>query len=257
LVLKFILDGGGYMKRKISIAILAAFSFWLANDVRADVVVPNSAAGVEADGTFAFTSTTAAGRTYQMTINANQLTGVIGDQLTGLQWRLNGAAATNWPPVDASFSFFNIFIGPGVAPSAMSNTFADNFTGTATQVRSGAITFPAGVFTSGSAPNVFGPSIMFDSAYLYSGGDLTVEIRFSNQTGATTQSPFDAVAVSGGPSNGWGVDFAARWTANSAGTTGANGNFIVTNFHTSAIPEPTSGCILALALVSLSLRRQR
>src|SRR5262245_41714636 len=104
----------------------------------ADVVVPNSAAGVEGDGTFSLTSTGAAGRTFQLNIDEGQLTGLIGQQITGLQWRLNGPGTSAWPPTNASYTFWNVFIGPGVDPSAMSNTFASNFTGASTQVRAGA-----------------------------------------------------------------------------------------------------------------------
>ena len=225
---------------------------------RADFVVPNSAAGVEADGAFFLTTTAAAGRTYQMTINSNQLTGAIGQQLTGFQLRLNGAVTANWPSVDTSWSFFDVYVGPGVDPAAMSNTFADNFSAAATQVRSGGLTITADSFTFGGAPNAFGPSIVFSTPYLYTGGHLTVEFRFSAQTGATNQISADAVTASLGPGNGWGVDFAARWTGNAAGTSGANGNFVVMNLLTQAvIPEPSSACILLCGLVALGIRRRR
>lgn len=217
------------------------------------VVVPNYTAATEGDGTFALTSTAAAGRTFQMTIAANQLTALNGLILTSIAFRLNGAAAAAWPVTNASFTAWDIYLGPGVAPSAMSNTFALNFSGAPTQVRSGGIMFTAGSFTAGSSPNAFGPKIMFDTGYLYTGGDLTMEIRFSQQTGATTQSPLDAVAASGGPANGWGVDFAGRWTGNYAGTTGTNGNFLVTEFQ--AVPEP--GTLAALGLGALALLRRR
>jgi hypothetical protein len=217
-------------------------------------VVPNSAAGTEGDGTFSLTSTAAAGRTFQMTIAANQLTAFNGLSITGMTFRLNGPGTAAWPPVAANFADWEIYMGPGVAPSAMSNTFASNFTGGVTQVRDGPLSFNPGDFSFGSTPNAFGPMIAFDTGYLYTGGDLTIEMRFTQQTGATTQSPFDAVLASGGPANGWGVDFAGRWTGNFAGTTGANGNFLVTQFQ--AIPEPASLSLLALGSVLLMGRRR-
>lgn len=239
------------MKRSICSTI--ALGVFLVGSAHADVVVPNSAAAVEGDGTFALTSTAAAGRTYQMTIAASQLTGLVGQNIVGLQWRQNGPGAAAWPPVNASYAFWDIFIGPGVAPSAMSNTFASNFSGAPTQVRSGSLDIPAGSFSFGSAPNAFGPVVGLTTPYNYTGGDLTVEIRFSAQTGATTQSPLDALAASLGPGNGWGVDFSARWTGNAAGTTGTNGNFLVTNF---VVPAPSSLALVGLAM-GVAMRRRR
>jgi hypothetical protein len=238
------------MTRTIS---AVGFALLLAGTAGADVIVPNSAAGVEGDGSFALTSTAAAGRTFQLTIAAGQLSGLVGQQIQGLQWRLNGPGTTAWPPTDTNYASWDIFIGPGVAPAAMSNTFASNFSGTPTQVRSGPHSFTAGSFTFGSTPNAFGPTLAFTTPYLYTGGDLTIEMRFAAQTGATTQSPFDAMLASGGPANGWGVDFAARWTSNAAGTTGSNGNFLVTNL---VVPAPSALALVGVSL-GLGLRRRR
>jgi len=234
---------------------------------RADVVVPNSTAGVDGDGTFSLTSTGTGGRTYQMSIAASQLTGVVGQQITGLQWRLNGPGTGVWPAVppgtDANFTSWDIFVGPGVAPASMSQTFASNYTGSVTQVRSGPQTFTAGGFSFGATPNAFGQILGFTTPYAYSGGDLTIEMRFSQQTGATTQSPFDAVTSAGGPGNGWGVDFAIRAnnTSSTATTGTVNGNFLVTNLVTTPIPEPSSMALAGISCASVAcwrkLRRQR
>lgn len=239
------------MKRTV----FAACALLVAAGAAQAIVVPNSAATTEADGVFSLTSTGTTGRTFQLTIAANQLTSLVGQQVGGLQWRLNGAVATNWPPTDTTYAFWDVYMGPGVAPSAMSNTFASNFSGPATQVRSGPAGFTAGSFTAGGSPNAFGPALNFNTPYLYTGGDLTIEMRFAQQVGATTQSAFDAVAASGGPANGWGVDFAGRWTGNSAGTTGANGNFLVTNLV--VIPAPTSLALMGLTMGLAARRRTR
>lgn len=225
----------------------------LAGAAYADVVVPNYAASSEADGGFFLTSTASAGRTFQLTIAASQLTGLIGQPIDAMQFRLNGGAAA-WPPVDANYAFWDVFIGPGVDPAMMSNTFASNFSGAATQVRSGPLTFAAGSFTGGSVPNNFGPALTFSVPYMYTGGDLTIEMRFAQQTGATTQANLDGANVSGGPGNGWGVDFAARWTGNAAGTTGTNGNFLVTKL---IVPAPSSLALLGLTMGFAMRRRPR
>jgi hypothetical protein len=237
----------GLNRAVFGVALLAA------SIAQADVIVPNSAAGVEADGTFSLTTTTSTGRTFQLTIASAQLSGLVGQQIFGLQWRLNGAAAAAWPPVNTTYAFWDVFMGPGVAPSAMSNTFASNFTAAPTQVRSGPAGFTAGGHTFGSSPNAFGEMLSFTSPYLYTGGDLTLEMRFAPQVGTTTQSAFDAVLASGGPGNGWGVDYSARWTGNATGTVGNNGNFLVTNF---VVPAPSSMALLGLSL-GVAMRRNR
>src|SRR5882757_4894950 len=121
------------MTRSIRVAI--CITLLASATVRADIVVPNSTAAVEGDGTFALTTAAAGGRTYQMSIGAGQLTGQVGQQITGLQWRLNGPGTATWPPVDANYALFDIAIGPGVTPASASATFASNFTSASTLVR--------------------------------------------------------------------------------------------------------------------------
>ncbi len=225
----------------------------------ADVIVPNAFAGTEAPSTFSLTSTSSLGRTYQYTISAAQLTGVVGQNLTGMTFRLGNGATAAWPPTNTSFTQWDIRVGAGVAPSAMSNTFASNFTGTPTLVRSGALSFNAGDFTfgaTGTTPNAFGPNIAFNTNYLYGGGDLAVEMRFSAQAGATNQPAFDAVAATD-TGNGWGTAFAGRWTGNVAGTTGGNANLLVTRFSSAAVPEPATMAVLGLGIAALLRRRRK
>lgn len=219
------------------------------------VVVPNSAAGVEGDGTFALTSTATAGRTYQFVIGANQLTALVNFNLTAISFRLNGASGA-WPLTATNYADWEIRIGQGVAPSAMSNTFASNFIGGTTLVRDGAHTWAPGDFSNGGSPNAFGAKLMFNqTTYAYTGGDLAIEMRFSGQTGNTTAPSFDAILASGGPANGWGVDFNSRWTSNIAGVTGGNANFLVLNIQGTPIPEPAS--LIALGAGALALMRRR
>lgn len=221
------------------------------------VVVPNSLAATEGDGVFSLTSTGATGRTYQFIIGSNQLSSVVGHEVFGMRFRMNGAVTAAWPAAGVTYADWDVFMGAGVAPSAASNTFASNFSSSTTQVRDGAHSWNPGDFTIGGSPNNFGAALMFNSQYLYSGGDLTIEMRFSQQVGSTTQAAFDAVTASLGPGNGWGVDFASRWTGNAAGTTGGNANFVVADLITRPVPEPATMIALGAGFAALAARKRR
>lgn len=231
----------------------------LAAGASADIVVPNAFASTEAPSQFFLTSTATAGRTYQMTIAASQLTGVVGHFLTGMTFRLGNNTTAAWPPGATSFSSWDIRIGAGVSPAAMSSTFASNFTAGNTLVRSGGLLFAANAFPiggSGTTPNAFGPVIGFTTNYAYFGGDLTVEMRFSGQVGATNQPQFDGVAATD-TANGWGTLFSGRWTSSMVGTTGGNANFLVTQFTSTPVPEPASMVALGLGVAALMRRRKK
>jgi hypothetical protein len=217
-------------------------------------VVPNAFAGTAGPGVFSLTSTGTTGRTFQFIIDESQLTSFVGSNINGMAWRLNEGSTTAWPPVAANFAFWDVWMGASVDPTVATGTFATNFTGTPTQVRSGAWTFNPGDYTIGGVPNNFGVNMAL-SNYTYNGGDLAILMRFSQQTGATTQSPFDAIAATD-TANGWGTLFRSFWTGNSAGTAGGNANFIITQLSAQPVPEPASMVALGLGAVAL-LRRRR
>ncbi len=223
-------------------------------------VVPNAFASTEAPGTFSLTSTTAAGRTYMFTIKSTQLTSFVNSNISGMTWRLGNTATAAWPPVSTSFSRFDVWFGAGVDPALMSNTFASNFSGPMTQVRGGALSFNPNAFGiggGGTVPNPFGPDLDFNLGnYTYTGGDLSILMRFSAQSGATNQPAFDAVAASD-TANGWGTNFAGRWVGDQNGLTGGNANFLVTRFNATPVPEPASMAALGLGIAALLRRRRR
>lgn len=164
-------------------------------------------------------------RTYQLLINENQLTGLIGKNLTGFTFRVLPSASSPWPASAVTFNNYDVYLGRGVSPADRSLTFASNADGIQTQVRSGSLTIPAASFPAGGSPNGFGSIIGFTTPYLYSGGHLLVEIRHSGFTGTSTS--VEAVTSS---TAGFGTNFSACWTGNYTGTSGTNGNFSVTRF---------------------------
>ena len=107
----------------------------------ADGIVPNAFAATEAPGTFSLTATAAAGRTYQMTIAASQLTGMVNHNISGMTFRLGNTATAAWPNVATSFSAWDIYMGAGVAPALMSNTSSAGW-GAAAHARPFAATSP-------------------------------------------------------------------------------------------------------------------
>jgi hypothetical protein len=194
----------------------------------------------------------ATARSYQFLINQSQLTGLVGQNLNGLQFRLPTSSTTTWPPADVTFTNFDIYMGPGVAPSARSLTFASNFASAPTQVRSGSLSISSGSFPTTGTPRDWGPTISFNN-YLYTGGHLTIEMRHTGMLGTTTTRSFDAIATS---TAGYGTDVSALWTGSYTPVTGTAGNFFITKLSASPVPEP--GTMLALgAGVALLARRRR
>jgi hypothetical protein len=184
-------------------------------------------------GTATFTGPTGtAQRTYQMLINANQLTALVGTHITALTFRNLTSATTAWPTSDITITNYDIFLAPGVSPSERRLTFDSNIVGTKTQVRAGSLLIPANSFAVGTAPHPFSnPPINFNTSYLYTGGHLTIEIRHTGFTGTSRAN--DAIGTS---TSGYATDFSALWTGNYAGTAGVQGNFCIAQLTNSPIP---------------------
>ncbi|MFL9834380.1 T9SS type A sorting domain-containing protein [Chryseobacterium terrae] len=159
-------------------------------------------------------------RTYQMLIDDTQLTPLVGKYLNSISFRLLASASAAWPATDATFSSYQIYLSNGVDPANRQLDFAANVTGTQTMVRSGALIIPAGSFTAGSDPNAFSYNLMFDTPYLYNGGNLIIEIR---HTGSNSSSTSTHAITSTNTSAGYGTLFSACWQGPDNVT---NGNFV-------------------------------
>jgi hypothetical protein len=178
-------------------------------------------------------------RRYQMLIHASQLTGLVGQQLNGITWRLGGSATSNSAAL--SYSSYEIY--------SATSTFNNNIVGGLTQVRSGALELPAGALQATGTPRVFGTRIGFDP-YTYTGGNLVIELVHSAATGTSTS--VDAIGTSVA---GYGTNFRAYWTSTVGSATGSNGNFAVTGLST--VPEPATMLALGAGVSTLLLRRRR
>ncbi|MBK8549767.1 MAG: T9SS type A sorting domain-containing protein [Ignavibacteria bacterium] len=183
------------------------------------LVVPNSYTATPGTATFLGPLANAP-RTYQLLINSNQLTGLVGFNLNGLTWRIPVSATGNWPSAEVIYTNYDIYLSGSVAPSERSLTFANNIVGTQTQVRSGELRIAENTYPSGGNPNDFGDEITFTTPWLYNGGNLLIEIRHTGFTGTSRSVDAIGTAISG-----YGTDFSACWTGNYTGTSGAQGNF--------------------------------
>lgn len=214
-------------------------------------VVPNDRATVAGGATF-LGPLANSGRTYQWLIADTELTSLVGQQLSGITYRLGTSASSAWPTADVTYTNYDIYLSPGVAPAARSLTFANNVAGPQTQVRSGPLTILTGSFTVNNNPRDFGVNIDFGTPYLYTGGNLLIELRHSGSSG--TSSSVDAVGTTG---TGYGTAFSACWTGNYTGTTGAAGNFAVIQLTATAVPEPGSLALCGLGVIAAGGRLLR
>ena len=164
-------------------------------------------------------------RTYQLLMHESVLAPILNKQIYAVSWRLPASASANWPAADVTFNNYDFYLGQSVDPANMSLTdFSTNFVGSKKLVRSGSLTVLANSYTFGNTPNNWGPEMTFivDSMYVYTGGNLLIELRQDGFTG--TSRSLDALGTS---TTGYGTLFRACWGNGYAANSGSQGNFSI------------------------------
>jgi hypothetical protein len=186
-------------------------------------VVPSDYTSTPGDASFTSQLANSA-RTYQLLIHESLLTDLIGKELQAISWRLPITATSDWPPAEVTVTNHDIYLSGSVTPANRSlSDFSANVVGPQKMVRAGALVIPANSYTFGNTPNNWGPEIMFDSLYLYTGGHLLIEIRQTGFTG--TSRSVDAISINTMPP--YGTLVSACWGSGYTANSGPNGNFSI------------------------------
>jgi hypothetical protein len=198
--------------------------------------------------------------TFQLIINANQLTGLVGTEISGIAYRHSAVMGGSYPNQPTTWSNYVIRLGPSVAPSAATGTFADNFTAAPTEVHSGAFSVSPGAWPNFGAPgpNPWGPVLEFDTPYLYTGGDLAMLITHSGSDNPNIGDSL--IDTTGSASPGRGVDYSYFASTGFGSVTGNSSVFmpIVRFTGFAPVPEFSSGLLSGAALLGLiAIRRKR
>jgi hypothetical protein len=156
-------------------------------------------------------------RTYQMQFSAAALAGLpIGARITELQFRLDTNAVAAFPSNTVTWSDYQVTLAQATrSVSAMSTNFASNLL-SPVLVKSGAVSIGANTFSISASPNPFGSLIVFDTPYVYQGGDLVMLFRHPGSDSASNAF-LDALSSA---TPGYGTGFRA-FSTNSF--TAANG----------------------------------
>lgn len=202
--------------------------------------------------------------TFQLILNQNQLTGLVGHDLTAISYRHSAVMGGGYPLQPTTWSNYVIRLGPSVAPNTATGTFAANFTAAPTEVHSGSFTVPPGAwpnFGPGN-PNPWGPELVFDTPYRYTGGNLAM---LMTHTGSDNPNIGNALIDAAGMNTlGRGTDYSYFAGQGFDVGAGAASNFLpVVQFSATApVPEPTT-CLLigtvplVVAATARRLRRRK
>ena len=199
-----------------------------------------------------------------------------GDQLTGLAFRVGGGPSNNVP----NFTVENYIIDLGHALEGiqanvnLNDNFAANAVGGAlTNVHTGRVDFNAADYpntnpsTIDGTANPFGPSIEFNSAFTYEGGDLLLRYTHTDPealNGSLVTSRADSISSTFGVPD-FGDDrvqtfFGQGFNADERffGTQFGEFSATIIQFDVAAVPEPSSTALLiGLGMIGVVRRRRK
>jgi hypothetical protein len=169
---------------------------------------------------------TGAPRTYQMQFSTAVLGGLpVGSRITELRFRLDTISDITVFPIDEiHWPDYQVTLAQAVnSVASMSTNFAANMR-SPVLVKSGPLTLPALTFSGGDSPNEFASLLVFDTPYVYQGGDLVMLFRHPGSD-STDTAYLDAAITQ---SAGYGTDFRALTATNFTATSGTNAFVTIT-----------------------------
>jgi hypothetical protein len=157
-------------------------------------------------------------RTYQMQFSAAALSGVPANaKITELRFRLFTNLAAVFPTSTVHWSTYQLTLAQAAnSISGMSSNFDANMISPVV-VKNGAVALSANTFTTSGNPNPFGSLLVFDTPYVYQGGDLVMLFRHTGSD-STNTAFLDALTTM---APGYGTDFRA-FSATSFSATGGS-----------------------------------
>jgi hypothetical protein len=218
------------MFRKFTFAIFALVPLSLLSQAQTNVVIPT--ANTNTPGTVGFSTYGTSARSYQWLMDSTLLTTLLNDTISGISFRGVPAATTAWPTSTVTINNFDLYLGKAVLVQNATAVFATNQIGTQTQVRSGSLVIDANSFPSG---NSWGPVINFNAPFVYTGGNLSLLLRYDGFTGIGKST--DALATT---SSGYNSLYKATYEAGYTSTGTTAGNFAILKFTSSTSPLPVT-----------------
>lgn len=218
---------GGAMKLSLSVFLFFVLSISaFAQEAIFYDVIPSDYTSTPGTATF-LGPLYSGGRTCQLLIHEDQLVDIVGQEIQAVSWRLPQGATSDWPATDVTVPNYDIYLSPSVAPADRNLAdFTLNVAGPQKQVRAGSLFIPMNSYTFGNVPNNWGPEILFDSLYFYTGGHLLIEVRL---TGTGNNRSNDAVGTS---TTGYGTQFSACWGSSYTANSGSQANFSIVRLTT-------------------------